>query len=61
MIFASLVMDMEDGEAMGENVPTVEELEHFRPEAAIESGSAGHAAGLDSFLRREIGVARVMV
>jgi hypothetical protein len=42
MIFASLVMDMEDGEAMGENVPTVEELEHFRPEAAIESGSAGH-------------------
>jgi hypothetical protein len=47
MFFASPVMGVEDGEALGETAPTVEELEHFRPEAAIESGNAGHAAGLD--------------
>jgi hypothetical protein len=29
MFFASLVMDVEDGEALGETVPTVEELERF--------------------------------
>jgi hypothetical protein len=46
MLFASLVMDVEDGEALGETAPTVEELEHFRPEAAIELGSASHAADL---------------
>jgi hypothetical protein len=47
MLFASLVIYVEDGKALGETVPTVEELEHFRPEGAIESGSAVHAAGLD--------------
>jgi hypothetical protein len=47
MFFASPVMDVEDGEALGETPPTVEELEHFRPKAVIELGSAGYAADLD--------------
>jgi hypothetical protein len=29
MLFASLVMDVEDDEALGETASTVEELEHF--------------------------------
>ncbi len=47
MFFVSLAMDVEDGEARGETAPTVEELEHFRPEAVIDSRSASRATGLD--------------
>lgn len=47
MLSASLVTAVEGGEALGENAPTVEELEHFPPNEATESRSAGHAADLD--------------
>jgi hypothetical protein len=40
-------MDVEDGEALGESAQTVEELERFPLNEAIESRSASRAAGLD--------------
>jgi hypothetical protein len=43
---ASLVMDVEDGEALGESAQTVEELEHFPLNEATELRSASRAAGL---------------
>jgi hypothetical protein len=50
MLSASLVMDVEDDEALGETAPTVEELERFQPNAVVAARqfrSAGHAMGLD--------------
>jgi hypothetical protein len=47
MLFALLVMDMEDDKAQGENVPIVEEREHFQPQVASESQSVRHVTGLD--------------
>jgi hypothetical protein len=46
MPFALLAMDMEDDKAQGENVPIAEEREHFQPQVARESQSAGHVTDL---------------
>lgn len=39
-------MDVEDGGALGGLAPTVEELKHFRLEAAVESLNVSHATDL---------------
>ena len=41
----SLVMDVEDGEELGETALIVEELEPFQQEAAKDSRNARHATG----------------